>query len=62
MIRFLAYFVLEFAIIFIIASAAYWFMKVPFNFFQITLSSVTGGAVIAWVLVKTKGKDCSKSC
>lgn len=48
--KFLQYFVLEFAIIFIIGSAGYWALKVPYNLFQVLFSSVVSGAIIAYAM------------
>jgi len=48
--RFWQYFALEFIIIFIVSSAGYYVLHVPFNFPNIFSSSVVSGAIIAYAL------------
>ena len=59
--KFLLYFVLEFAVIFIVAMAGYKIMHVPYNWVQITITSVVSGAIIAYALKWSfKNSSCKK--
>ncbi|MEK7156761.1 MAG: hypothetical protein AAB790_03055 [Patescibacteria group bacterium] len=54
--QFLKYFVLEFAVIFIIGSIGYWVLEVPFNLNQQILTSAAAGAIIAYALVWSQNR------
>ena len=49
--KFLKYFSLEFAIIFIVSLLVYWVLNVEYNMWQIIFSATVAGAIIAGTLV-----------
>jgi uncharacterized membrane protein len=49
--QFLKYFVLEFAIIFVVGTLSYWLMGVPYNTAQLIFSAVVAGGIIAGTMV-----------
>jgi hypothetical protein len=59
--KFLFFFALEFSFIFVVAAAAYALLHVPYNWWQILISSSVSAVVIALVLQKNWKKDgCGK--
>jgi len=57
MLRFLKYFVLEFAIIFIVGAGGYRLLNVPLNIPALSISAAVSGAIIAFAFVKTNKVD-----
>lgn len=55
--KFLQYFVLEFAIIFVIGSIGYWILGTPFDTNQILFVSLVSGAIIAYAILTLQKRN-----